>query len=70
MPQKPAGRPIFWGVSLIPIGLLIAMLAPALGPERTDLADDVVWLAGLFLSGIGVAMLVSAPFGRQPPPDS
>lgn len=59
------GRRIFWGVSLIPIGLLIAMLAPALGPQRADLIDDVVWAGGLLLSGIGLAMVVSAPFSRK-----
>jgi hypothetical protein len=33
--------------------VLIAMLAPASGPERADLIDDVVWAGGLLLSGIG-----------------
>ena len=67
MTQSPngLGRRIFWGVSLIPIGLLIAMLAPVLGPERTDVIDDVVWAGGLLLSGIGVAMVVSAAFARK-----
>ena len=67
MPQRPAGvsRRIFWGVSLIPIGVLIAMLAPALEPERGALIDDLVWAGALLLSGIGVAMVVSAPFARK-----
>ena len=64
MAQRPhnLSRRIFWGVSLIPIGVLIAMLAPALEPERGALIDDFVWAGALLLSGIGPAMVVSAPF--------